>query len=85
MLVTCWYEGASIALARAAAHSHSPPAGLLLLLQTENIRIAYIDEIPSGSSQVHFKLFVPLEQYDLGPLKLVGFKVGAPWCSCMCC
>eukprot|EP00879_Flechtneria_rotunda_P011762 GHRR01012285.1.p1 GENE.GHRR01012285.1~~GHRR01012285.1.p1 ORF type:complete len:226 (+),score=78.70 GHRR01012285.1:89-766(+) len=41
---------------------------------TENIRIAYIDEIPPGSSQVAFKLFVPLEQYNLGPLQLAGFK-----------
>eukprot|EP00882_Tetradesmus_deserticola_P005319 GHRQ01005598.1.p1 GENE.GHRQ01005598.1~~GHRQ01005598.1.p1 ORF type:complete len:237 (+),score=65.74 GHRQ01005598.1:45-755(+) len=41
---------------------------------TENIRIAYIDEIAPGSSKVSFKLFVPLEQYELGPLKLTGFK-----------
>ncbi|WIA32910.1 hypothetical protein OEZ86_006081 [Tetradesmus obliquus] len=41
---------------------------------TENIRIAYIDEIAPGVSKVSFKLFVPLEQYELGPLKLTGFK-----------
>lgn len=44
-------------------------------MQTENIRIAYIDEIAPGVSKVSFKLFVPLEQYELGPLKLTGFKV----------
>jgi hypothetical protein len=44
-------------------------------MQTENIRIAYIDEIAPGTSKVSFKLFVPLEQYELGPLKLTGFKV----------
>ncbi|KAF6264848.1 hypothetical protein COO60DRAFT_1180007 [Scenedesmus sp. NREL 46B-D3] len=41
---------------------------------TENIRVAYIDEIAPGASKVSFKLFVPLEQYELGPLKLIGFK-----------
>lgn len=46
-------------------------------MQTENIRIAYIDEIPPGTSKVTFKLFVPKEQYDLGPLSLQGFKVGS--------
>jgi hypothetical protein len=49
-----------------------------IALQTENIRIAYIDEIAPGVSQVSFKLFVPLEQYELGPLKLTGFKVSRP-------
>jgi len=41
---------------------------------TENIRIAYIDEIPPGKSTVSFRLNVPLEQYNLGELKLQGFK-----------
>lgn len=50
--------------------------------QTENIRIAYIDEIPPGTSQVSFKLFVPQEQYDLGPLSLQGFKVSVDTYSC---
>lgn len=45
---------------------------------TENIRIAYIEVVPPGTSPVSFKLFVPQEQFDLGPLKLVGFKVGRP-------
>ncbi|KIY95713.1 hypothetical protein MNEG_12250 [Monoraphidium neglectum] len=40
----------------------------------ESIRIAYIDEIPPGKSEVHFKLFVPLEQYKLGKPTLTGFK-----------
>lgn len=47
---------------------------LSLLLQTENIRIAYIDQIAPGESTVSFKLFIPQEQYDLGPLNLKGFK-----------
>jgi hypothetical protein len=33
-------------------------------------------EIPPGTSSVSFKLFVPLEQYELGPLRLTAFKVG---------
>lgn len=57
----------------------TPAVGLslciYLCMQTENIRIAYIDEIAPGVSKVSFKLFVPLEQYELGPLKLTGFKV----------
>lgn len=108
-------------------------------VQTENIRIAYIDEIPPGQSNISFKLNVvsclclrvseghawtsahcrtlsaahvyqaralstqcllfavwlaflspavlhkqPLEQFNLGPLKLTGFKVGLrqSWCVC---
>jgi hypothetical protein len=36
--------------------------------------IAYIEEIPPGQSPVAFKLSVPLEQYNLGPLKVKGLK-----------
>lgn len=46
----------------------------LWFTQTENIRIAYIPEIPSGTSTVHFRLTVPEEQYKLGPLQLKNFK-----------
>jgi hypothetical protein len=45
-------------------------------LQTENIRVAYIDTIPPGSSTVTFRISVAQEQYALGKLTLKSFKVG---------
>ncbi|KAF8067213.1 hypothetical protein HT031_002260 [Scenedesmus sp. PABB004] len=48
--------------------------GEALIDDTENIRIAYIDEIPAGSSGVTFRLSVPAEQFNLGPPRLVGLK-----------
>lgn len=48
--------------------------GDALIDDTENIRIAYIDEVPAGNSQVKFRLTVPEEQYKMGPLKLERFK-----------
>lgn len=41
---------------------------------SENYRVAYIDEIAPGKSEVHFRLQVPLEQYELGAPTLRGFK-----------
>ncbi|GBF95778.1 hypothetical protein Rsub_08214 [Raphidocelis subcapitata] len=41
---------------------------------SENSRIAYIDVIPAGKSEVHFRINVPLEQFELGKPELRGFK-----------
>lgn len=42
--------------------------------------MAYIAAIPPGQSRVAFRLVVPAEQYDQGPLKLVGFKARTARC-----
>ncbi|KAI8466867.1 MAG: hypothetical protein J3K34DRAFT_524192 [Monoraphidium minutum] len=48
--------------------------GEAMIDDSENIRIAYLDTIPPGTSEVHFRLFVPLEQFELGKPQLTGFK-----------
>lgn len=59
----------SPAPATSSANSAAPPCP-----QTENIRISYINEVPAGSSTVHFRLNVPAEQYEKGPISLQSFK-----------
>ena len=41
---------------------------------TENIRIAYLDSIPVGTSTVAFELVVPTAQLDLGPIQIQKLK-----------
>jgi len=41
---------------------------------TENIRIAYVDSIPVGTSQVTFELVVPESQMALGPIQIQKLK-----------
>lgn len=52
-------------------------SGEPLLDDSENARIAYIDELPAGKSEVRFLLRVPANQFERGPIEFKSFKASA--------
>jgi hypothetical protein len=51
--------------------------GESMLDASENARIAYIDELAPGTSEVSFVLRVPAGQFDKGPAEFKNFKASA--------
>ena len=49
-------------------------AGSAVTDVSENNRIAYVDNIPAGTSKVSFVLNMSTAQFELGPLKWQGLK-----------
>lgn len=52
-------------------------SGEPLLDDSENARIAYVDELAPGTSEVKFLLRVPANQYERGPVEFRSFKASA--------
>lgn len=42
---------------------------------SENIRISYIPKIEPGRTAIRFRIVIPLEQAELGPVEFKGLKV----------
>lgn len=52
-------------------------SGEPMLDASENARVAYVDELPPGSSEVRFVLRVPAAQFEKGPAEFKAFKASA--------